>query len=73
MMLKKESDAGDTEKVLRFRAASVFDIAQTEGDDLPANRPQCRVTRTPRCRLCSLTRIPLASPWISVTSVERTE
>lgn len=35
MMLKKESDSGDTEKVLRFRAASVFDIAQTDGDDLP--------------------------------------
>ena len=34
MLLKKELDTGNAEKVLRFRAASVFDIEQTEGDEL---------------------------------------
>ena len=37
MMLNKESEAGsDPEKVLRFRATSVFDLAQTDGEELPA-------------------------------------
>lgn len=37
MMLKKEADNGvDPEKVLRFKAASVFDVSQTDGEELPA-------------------------------------
>ena len=37
MMVKRDSEPGlDSEKVLRFRAASVFDLSQTDGDELPA-------------------------------------
>tara|TARA_R110002072_G_scaffold101703_1_gene224014 strand:+ start:20981 stop:21943 length:963 start_codon:yes stop_codon:yes gene_type:complete len=37
MMLKKDSESGsDPEKVLRFRATSVFDLSQTDGEELPA-------------------------------------
>lgn len=37
MMLKKDADnAGDPEKVLRFKATSVFDVSQTDGEELPA-------------------------------------
>ncbi|MEQ9617189.1 MAG: ArdC family protein [Phycisphaerales bacterium] len=36
MMLKKDTKAGeDPEKVLRFKATSVFDVSQTDGDELP--------------------------------------
>tara|TARA_R110000782_G_scaffold103991_4_gene191511 strand:+ start:21700 stop:22266 length:567 start_codon:yes stop_codon:yes gene_type:complete len=36
MMLKNDSDnGGDPEKVLRFKAASVFDLSQTDGEELP--------------------------------------
>lgn len=31
----EESDSEDTQRVIAFRAVSVFDISQTEGDDLP--------------------------------------
>jgi antirestriction protein ArdC len=36
MLLKKDAESGsEPEKVLRFRAASVFDVSQTDGDELP--------------------------------------
>ena len=33
---KREKDDGDTEEGVFFKAVHVFDVAQTEGDDLPA-------------------------------------
>lgn len=37
MMLKQDAAEGhDPEKVLRFKATSVFDLSQTDGDELPA-------------------------------------
>lgn len=36
MMLKQEAEPGqDPEKVLRFKAATVFDLSQTDGEELP--------------------------------------
>lgn len=36
MLLKQDAEPGqDPEKVLRFKAASVFDVSQTDGEELP--------------------------------------
>ncbi len=36
MLVKQDTEPGeDPEKVLRFKAASVFDVSQTDGDELP--------------------------------------
>lgn len=35
MLIKHENTSGETEKRLRFRGASVFDLSQTDGDPLP--------------------------------------
>lgn len=40
LVRKRETDAGDTERfVSGFRAATVFDVSQTDGDALPDIRP----------------------------------
>jgi len=54
MMLKQEAEPGqDPEKVLRFKAATVFDVTQTDGEELP--KP-AQMQGTPRDHLQRLER-----------------
>jgi len=54
MMLKQEAEPGqDPEKVLRFKAATVFDVSQTDGEELP--KP-AQMQGTPRDHLQRLER-----------------
>ena len=54
MMLKQDAEPGeDPEKVLRFKAATVFDVSQTDGEELP--KP-AQMQGTPREHLQRLER-----------------